>query len=90
DEEGRDDEKESNEETREEERFDPISQTPKDSEDEGDGMESIFETTSQLNVPTPTSVAPLPITTPIMTSSTIVTTTPTSQPQIFQQQFRAK
>nr|GEY99350.1 hypothetical protein [Tanacetum cinerariifolium] len=44
-----------------------------------DGMESIFETTSQLNIPTPTSVAPFPITTPIMTSSTISTTTPTSQ-----------
>nr|GEZ75621.1 hypothetical protein [Tanacetum cinerariifolium] len=38
-------------------------------------MELIFETTSQLDVPTPTSVAPLPITTPTMTSSTIATTT---------------
>nr|GEV23689.1 retrovirus-related Pol polyprotein from transposon TNT 1-94 [Tanacetum cinerariifolium] len=46
------------------------------------GMESIFETTSQLDVPTPTSVAPLPITTPTMTSSTIATTTTTSQAPI--------
>nr|GEV50746.1 hypothetical protein [Tanacetum cinerariifolium] len=43
-----------------------------------DGMESIFETTLQLDVPTPTSVTPLPITTPIMTSSTIATTTTTT------------
>nr|GEV06813.1 hypothetical protein [Tanacetum cinerariifolium] len=43
-----------------------------------DGMESIFETTSQLDVPTPTSVDPLPITTPTMTSSTISTTTTTT------------
>nr|GFC72899.1 hypothetical protein [Tanacetum cinerariifolium] len=47
-----------------------------------DGMESIFETTSQINVQTPTSVAPLPITTPTMTSSTIATTTTTSQAPI--------
>nr|GEY71746.1 hypothetical protein [Tanacetum cinerariifolium] len=47
-----------------------------------DGMESIFETTSQIDVQTPTSVAPLPITTPTMTSSTIATTTTTSQAPI--------
>nr|GFC47171.1 hypothetical protein [Tanacetum cinerariifolium] len=35
-----------------------------------DGMESIFETTLQLDVLTPTSMAPLPITTPTMTPST--------------------
>nr|GEU75875.1 integrase, catalytic region, zinc finger, CCHC-type, peptidase aspartic, catalytic [Tanacetum cinerariifolium] len=46
------------------------------------GMESIFETTSQLDVPTPTSVDPLPITTPTMTSSTIAITTTTSQAPI--------
>nr|GFA42614.1 hypothetical protein [Tanacetum cinerariifolium] len=46
------------------------------------GMESIFETTSQMDVQTPTSVAPLPITTPTMTSSTIATTTTTSQAPI--------
>nr|GEZ21375.1 hypothetical protein [Tanacetum cinerariifolium] len=43
------------------------------------GLESIFETTSRIDVQSPTSVAPLPITTPTMTSSTIATTTPTSQ-----------
>nr|GEY97923.1 hypothetical protein [Tanacetum cinerariifolium] len=42
-------------------------------------IESIFETTSRIDVQTPTFVAPLPITTPTMTSSTIATTTPTSQ-----------
>nr|GEV60788.1 hypothetical protein [Tanacetum cinerariifolium] len=47
-----------------------------------DGMESIFETTSQLDVPTPTSVAPLPITAPTMTHSTIATITTTSQAPI--------
>nr|GEZ15537.1 hypothetical protein [Tanacetum cinerariifolium] len=45
-----------------------------------DGMESIFKTTSQLDVPTPTSVAPLPITTLTMTSSTIATTTTSQAP----------
>nr|GEU58472.1 copia protein [Tanacetum cinerariifolium] len=43
------------------------------------GMESIFETTSRMDVQTPTSMEPLPITTPTMTSSTIATTTTTSQ-----------
>nr|GEX91630.1 hypothetical protein [Tanacetum cinerariifolium] len=42
-------------------------------------MESIFETTSRIDVQTPTSVAPLSIATPTMTSSTIATTIPTSQ-----------
>nr|GEY73717.1 retrovirus-related Pol polyprotein from transposon TNT 1-94 [Tanacetum cinerariifolium] len=122
---------ESDEETRDEESFDPISQTPENSEDEGDdvninhgkgiqanlevedshvaltpvnpdgqqqsssvssqfvtnmlnptldvGMESIFETTSQLDVQTPTSVAPLPMSAPTMTPSTIDTITITSQ-----------
>nr|GEW74057.1 hypothetical protein [Tanacetum cinerariifolium] len=46
------------------------------------GMESIFETTSRIDVQTPTSVAPLPIITPTMASSTIATTTTTSQPPI--------
>nr|GEV44818.1 copia protein [Tanacetum cinerariifolium] len=46
------------------------------------GMESIFETTSRMDVQTPTSVAPLPITTPTMTSSTIATITTTSQAPI--------
>nr|GFB57105.1 hypothetical protein [Tanacetum cinerariifolium] len=42
-------------------------------------MESIFKTTSRIDVQTPTSVAPLLITTPTLTSSTIATTTQTSQ-----------
>nr|GEX46205.1 hypothetical protein [Tanacetum cinerariifolium] len=50
--------------------------------DNPDGMELIFETTSQLDVQTPTSVAPLPITTPTMTPSTIATITITSQAPI--------
>nr|GEV07967.1 integrase, catalytic region, zinc finger, CCHC-type, peptidase aspartic, catalytic [Tanacetum cinerariifolium] len=44
------------------------------------GVESIFETPSQLDVQTPTYVAPLPITTPTMTSSTIATTTTSQAP----------
>nr|GEW72425.1 hypothetical protein [Tanacetum cinerariifolium] len=46
-----------------------------------DGMESIFGTTSQMDVQTPTSVASLPITAPTMTSSTIATTTTTTTSQ---------
>nr|GEU59148.1 hypothetical protein [Tanacetum cinerariifolium] len=162
-EEGRDDkhefdDDESDEEIRDEESFDPVPQTPKDSEDEGDGkedlslnvgreeghvedeeeyelyrdvninqrrriqsnlevedshvtltsvnpngqqqsssvssqfvtsmlnltldvgMESIFKTTSQLDVQTPTSVAPLPMSAPTMTSSTIATITTSQAP----------
>nr|GEV58041.1 hypothetical protein [Tanacetum cinerariifolium] len=44
-----------------------------------DGMESIFKTTSQMDVPTPIYVAPLPMTAPTMTPSTIATITITSQ-----------
>nr|GEV48823.1 hypothetical protein [Tanacetum cinerariifolium] len=47
-----------------------------------DGMESIFGTTSQMDVQTPTSVASLPIIAPTMTSSTIAITTTTSQAPI--------
>nr|GFA05246.1 hypothetical protein [Tanacetum cinerariifolium] len=43
------------------------------------GLESIFETTSQLDVPNPTFVAPLPITASKMTPSTIATITTTNQ-----------
>nr|GEX62590.1 hypothetical protein [Tanacetum cinerariifolium] len=43
-------------------------------------MEFIFETTLRIDVQTPTSVAPLPITTPTMTSSTIATTTTSQAP----------
>nr|GEZ30587.1 hypothetical protein [Tanacetum cinerariifolium] len=46
------------------------------------GMESIFETTLQMNVQTPTSVAPLLMTAPTMTPSTIATITTTSQAPI--------
>nr|GEW55771.1 putative ribonuclease H-like domain-containing protein [Tanacetum cinerariifolium] len=44
------------------------------------GMESIFKTTSQMDVQTPTSVASLPITAPTMTSSTIATITTSQAP----------
>nr|GEV43893.1 retrovirus-related Pol polyprotein from transposon TNT 1-94 [Tanacetum cinerariifolium] len=128
-----------NKETKDEESFDPIPQTPENSDDEGngeedlglnvggeeshakeeeeeedelyrdvninqgreiqatlkvkdshvtptlvnpDGMESIFETTTQFDVQTPTSVASLPMTAPIMTPSTIATITITSQAPI--------
>nr|GEW23845.1 hypothetical protein [Tanacetum cinerariifolium] len=47
-----------------------------------DGMESIFETTSQMNVQTPTSVTPLPCQCQTMTPSTIATITTTSQAPI--------
>nr|GFB60025.1 hypothetical protein [Tanacetum cinerariifolium] len=45
-------------------------------------MESIFETTSQMDILTPTSAAPLPITAPTMTPSTIATITTISQAPI--------
>nr|GEV12949.1 hypothetical protein [Tanacetum cinerariifolium] len=48
------------------------------------GMESIFETTSQMDVQTPTSMAPLPMSAPTMTPSTIATITTTSQAPILQ------
>nr|GEW28519.1 retrovirus-related Pol polyprotein from transposon TNT 1-94 [Tanacetum cinerariifolium] len=43
------------------------------------GMESTFETTSRIDVQTPTSMDPLPMIIPTMTSSTIATKTTTSQ-----------
>nr|GEZ29855.1 retrovirus-related Pol polyprotein from transposon TNT 1-94 [Tanacetum cinerariifolium] len=43
------------------------------------GMDSIFETTSQMDVQTPTSVSPLPTSAPTLTSSTIATITTTQQ-----------
>nr|GEZ04645.1 hypothetical protein [Tanacetum cinerariifolium] len=117
------------EETRDEESFDPILKTPKNTGDEGNGeenlgmnvgreerqdeedeedelyrdvninlgrgiqmgdvhttqefedshvtlrIESIFETTSQMTVQTPISVAPLPVSAPTLTPSTIATIT---------------
>nr|GEV12690.1 hypothetical protein [Tanacetum cinerariifolium] len=44
-----------------------------------DGMESIFETTSQMDMQTPTPVAPLPMSAPTITPSTIATITITQQ-----------
>nr|GEV95514.1 hypothetical protein [Tanacetum cinerariifolium] len=43
------------------------------------GIESIFETTSQMDVQTPTSVAPLPVSAPTLTPSTIATITAVQQ-----------
>nr|GEZ57708.1 hypothetical protein [Tanacetum cinerariifolium] len=70
------------EETRDEESFDPILKTPENTDDEGNGMESIFESTSQMDVQTLTSVAPLPMSTPTLTPSTISTITITQQAPI--------
>nr|GEY80885.1 hypothetical protein [Tanacetum cinerariifolium] len=121
------------EETRDEESFDPIPKTPENTDDEGNGeenletnvgreeehdekdkedelykdininlgrgsssvssqfvtsmlnptpdagIESIFETTSQMDVHTPTLVAPLPVSAPTLTPSTIATITTTQQ-----------
>nr|GEW89734.1 retrovirus-related Pol polyprotein from transposon TNT 1-94 [Tanacetum cinerariifolium] len=47
-----------------------------------DGMESIFESTSQMDAQTPTSVAPFLMTAPTMTPPTIATITTTSQAPI--------
>nr|GEX42745.1 hypothetical protein [Tanacetum cinerariifolium] len=57
---------------------------PSESEDTSgsDSMESIFEKTSQMDVSTPTSVAPLPISAPNMTPSTIATITTSGQAPI--------
>nr|GFA73572.1 hypothetical protein [Tanacetum cinerariifolium] len=44
-----------------------------------DGMESIFETTSQMDAQTPTLVAPLPMSAPTITPTTIDTITTTQQ-----------
>nr|GFB71024.1 hypothetical protein [Tanacetum cinerariifolium] len=46
------------------------------------GMEYIFETTSQMDVQTSTSVAPLPMSAPTLTPSTIATITTTQQAPI--------
>nr|GFB82838.1 hypothetical protein [Tanacetum cinerariifolium] len=43
------------------------------------GMESIFETTSQMSAQTPTSVPPFPMSAPTITPSTIATITTTQQ-----------
>nr|GEY43958.1 hypothetical protein [Tanacetum cinerariifolium] len=67
------------EETRDEESFDPIPKTPENTDDEGNRIESIFETTSQMDVQTPTLVAALPVSAPTLTPSTIATITTTQQ-----------
>nr|GEY29742.1 hypothetical protein [Tanacetum cinerariifolium] len=67
------------EEPRDEESFDPILKTPKNTNDEGNGMELIFETASQMDVQTPTSLATLPMSAPTLTPSTIATITTTIQ-----------
>nr|GEW16110.1 hypothetical protein [Tanacetum cinerariifolium] len=43
------------------------------------GMELIFETTSQMDAQTPTLIAPLPMSAPTITPSTIATITTTQQ-----------
>nr|GFB49098.1 hypothetical protein [Tanacetum cinerariifolium] len=80
------------EKTRDEESFDPIPKTPENTDDEGNGeenlgmnvgrdqgIESIFEPTFQIDVQTPTSVAPLPVSAPTITPSTIATIITTQQ-----------
>nr|GEU42425.1 hypothetical protein [Tanacetum cinerariifolium] len=67
------------EETRDEESFDPITKTPENTDDEGNGIESIFKTTSQMDVQTPTSVAHLTVSGPTLTPLTIATVTITQQ-----------
>nr|GFD05018.1 hypothetical protein [Tanacetum cinerariifolium] len=101
------------EETRDEEIFDPIPKTPKNTDEEGNGkenlrmnvgreegqdeedeedelykdvninlgrgIESIFEMNSQMDLQTPTSVAPLLVSAPTLTPSTIATITTTQQ-----------
>nr|GFB30627.1 hypothetical protein [Tanacetum cinerariifolium] len=80
--EGDDEETESDGESEEEETtekekesFDPIPRTPKESEDDSNGMESIFTTGSS-------SVTPIPSPKSTMTPSIMTTTTTVSQPQI--------
>nr|GEV94016.1 hypothetical protein [Tanacetum cinerariifolium] len=59
------------EETKDEESFDPIAKTPKNSDDKG--IDSIFETTSQMDVQAPITVASLTLSAPTLTPLTIVT-----------------
>nr|GEY17095.1 hypothetical protein [Tanacetum cinerariifolium] len=75
DEETKSDDESDGDEAREEESFDPIPRTPEDSEDDGNGMESIFATASS-------PVAPLQTSTPIMTPSTIAIITTISHAPI--------
>nr|GEX50062.1 hypothetical protein [Tanacetum cinerariifolium] len=59
------------EKTKDEESFDPIAKTPEISDDEG--IDSLFETTSQMDVLAPTTVSSLTLSTPTPTPSTIAT-----------------
>nr|GEW23698.1 hypothetical protein [Tanacetum cinerariifolium] len=59
------------EETKDEESFDPVAKTPENSDDEG--IDSLFETTSQMDVQVPTTVASLTLYAPTLTPSTIAT-----------------
>nr|GEW40101.1 hypothetical protein [Tanacetum cinerariifolium] len=67
------------EETRDEEIFDPIPKTHENTDDEGNGIESMFETSSQMDVQPQTIVAPLPMSAPTLTPSTIATITTVQQ-----------
>nr|GEX72341.1 hypothetical protein [Tanacetum cinerariifolium] len=59
------------EETKDEESFDPIAKTHEHSDDEG--IDSLFETTSQMDVLASTTVVSLTLSTPTLTPSTIAT-----------------
>nr|GEX43176.1 hypothetical protein [Tanacetum cinerariifolium] len=66
------------EETKDEESFDPIAKTPKNTADEVNdednlGIDSIFKTTSQMDVQAPTIVAPFPLSALTLTPLTIAT-----------------
>nr|GEU95521.1 hypothetical protein [Tanacetum cinerariifolium] len=71
------------EEAKYEESFDPIVQTPENSDDEGNdvaslglnvgGIDSLFETTPRVDVQASTTVAPLTLTTPTLPPPTIPT-----------------
>nr|GEZ05283.1 hypothetical protein [Tanacetum cinerariifolium] len=65
------------EETKDEESFDPIVQTPENSDDEG--IDSLFETTPQLNVPASTIVASFTLTAPNLPPPTIPTSSHVQQ-----------
>nr|GEZ32619.1 hypothetical protein [Tanacetum cinerariifolium] len=78
------------EEPRDEESFDPIPKTPEDTNDDGNGEENLGlnvgreeghgeEEEEDELYRTPTSVAPLPMTAPTITTSTIATITTTQQ-----------
>nr|GEW05530.1 retrovirus-related Pol polyprotein from transposon TNT 1-94 [Tanacetum cinerariifolium] len=71
------------EEIRDEESFDPILKTPENTDDEGNGEENLgmnsSSVSSQMDVQTPTSVAPLYVFAPTLTPSTIATITTVQQ-----------